>query len=72
MAADLGISVVGIGGGLRVSIRDLIHPQLNDSLKNQQQVTFKLVKTGKSMLILVPLVRIVGLPSLGQSNLGHC
>ena len=57
MAADLGISVVGIGGGLRVSIRDLIHPQLNDSLKNQQQVTFKLVKTGKSMLILVPLVR---------------
>jgi len=48
MAADLGISVVGIGGGLRVSIRDLIHPSLNESLKGQQQVTFKLVKTGKS------------------------
>ncbi len=38
MAADLGISVVGIGG-MRVSIRDLIHPTLNDSLKGQQQVS---------------------------------
>ena len=46
MAADLGISVVGVGG-MRVSIRDLIHPSLNDSLKGQQQVTFKLVKTGQ-------------------------
>jgi len=38
--------MVGIGSGLRVSIRDLIHPSLNEPLKNQQQVTFKLVKTG--------------------------
>jgi hypothetical protein len=50
MAADLGISVVGIGSGMRVSIRDLIHPNLNDPLKSQQQVTFKLVKTGKQTL----------------------
>ena len=47
MAADLGISVVGIGPGMRVSIRDLIHPNLNEPLKSQQQVTFKLVKTGE-------------------------
>jgi hypothetical protein len=58
MAADLGISMVGIGGGLRVSIRDLIHPQLNEPLKNQQQVTFKLVKTGKSCLTFCTLYAV--------------
>ena len=30
-----------------VPIRDLVHPTLNDSLKNQQQVTFRLIKAGK-------------------------
>ena len=30
-----------------VPIRDLVHPSLNDPLKNQQQVTFRLIKAGK-------------------------
>jgi hypothetical protein len=31
-------------------IRDLVNPSLNNSLKQQQQVTFKLVKTGKTIV----------------------
>lgn len=30
-----------------VPIRDLIHPSLNEPLKSQQQVTFRLIKAGK-------------------------
>ena len=30
-----------------VPIRDLVHPVLNEPLKNQQQVTFRLIKAGK-------------------------
>ena len=30
-----------------VPIRDLVHPSLNEPLKNQQQVTFRLIKAGK-------------------------
>ena len=30
-----------------VPIRDLIHPNLREPLKSQQQVTFRLVKAGK-------------------------
>ena len=39
----------GSGGPLsHLKISDLIHPSLNDPLKSQQQVTFRLVKTGRS------------------------
>ena len=31
-----------------VPIRDLIHPNLREPLKSQQQVTFRLVKAGKN------------------------
>lgn len=32
---------------LEMALRELTHPTHNEQLKNQQQVTFKLVKTGK-------------------------
>lgn len=32
-----------------VPIRDLIHPSLNEPLKSQQQVTFRLIKAGKKI-----------------------
>lgn len=35
---------------LEMALRELTHPAHNDQLKNQQQVTFKLVKTGKSFI----------------------
>lgn len=35
-----------------VPIRDLIHPSLNEPLKSQQQVTFKLIKSGKHKMIM--------------------
>lgn len=34
-------------------ISDLIHPSLNDPLKTQQQVTFRLVKTGRANVIIL-------------------
>lgn len=33
---------------MEMALRELTHPTHNEQLKNQQQVTFKLVKTGKS------------------------
>lgn len=33
---------------IEMALRELTHPNHNEQLKNQQQVTFKLVKTGKS------------------------
>lgn len=32
------------------ALKDLVHPSLNETLKTQNSVTFKLVKTGESML----------------------
>lgn len=32
---------------VEMALRELNHPAHNEQLKNQQQVTFKLVKTGK-------------------------
>lgn len=32
---------------MEMALRELTHPAHNEQLKNQQQVTFKLVKTGK-------------------------
>lgn len=34
---------------IEMALRELTHPTHNDQLKNQQQVTFKLVKTGKKI-----------------------
>lgn len=36
---------------MEMALRELTHPNHNEQLKNQQQVTFKLVKTGKSFLL---------------------
>lgn len=33
-------------------LRELTHPAHNDQLKNQQQVTFKLVKTGERTFLI--------------------
>lgn len=30
------------------ALKDLVHPSLNEALKTQNSVTFKLVKTGES------------------------
>lgn len=46
MAADQ-MTDAAPGRRLAVPIRDLIYPSLNETLKGQQQVTFRLVKSGK-------------------------
>ena len=49
---SLGVASVSIspGNAERLLIRDLIHPNLIEPLKNQQSSTFRLVKTGKKNL----------------------
>ena len=37
----------GIRKGRAVNFKHLKHPELNESLKSHQQVTFRLVKSGK-------------------------
>ena len=37
------------GGGASFAVRDLIHPTLTEPLRQQQQTTFRLVKTGRTI-----------------------
>lgn len=37
-------------------LKDLVHPSLNEALKTQNSVTFKLVKTGKLFVSLTMIV----------------
>lgn len=37
---------------IEMALRELTHPAHNEQLKNQQQVTFKLVKTGKILNLI--------------------
>ena len=39
-----------------VPIRDLIHPNLREPLKSQQQVTFRLVKAGKKANLRLKII----------------
>lgn len=41
----------GIRKGRAVLLKHLKHPELNESLKSQQQVTFRLVKSGKRSVL---------------------
>ena len=45
--SQTGIGTFATGSG---AIKDLVHPSLNEALKTQNSVTFKLVKTGESII----------------------
>ena len=47
----------GIRKGRAVLLKHLKHPELNESLKSQQQVTFRLVKSGKRSKCVVILFK---------------
>lgn len=42
-----GAAAAGAVPGAVPAIRDLVHPNLTDPLRQQQQITFRLVKTGR-------------------------
>ena len=58
---DFFMSAASTGGGSAPfsTLRDLAHPALNDTLRQQQQNTFRLVKTGRITEQLQALIRVI-------------
>ena len=56
-APGLETTSTGIRKGRAVNFKHLKHPELNESLKSHQQVTFRLVKSGKRKLLIEQVVR---------------
>jgi hypothetical protein len=53
-----GLASIAPARTLAIPIRDLIHPSLCEPLKNQQQITFRLVKSGKLIRISTKIIAV--------------